>query len=193
MINYGGEGGAYVGSLLVHDNQFISHGDDNAKGVVNWTGLSVVVSDNDFHNVRTLVSGSAIQSGNILKGLAEDDRIAVRVSGDAAGADPAFVLIVDGVKIAPSSIVTADHADGEWQTFTFAGDWGADGPGRIALRYVNDDGAPARNLYVDWVEANGVRHEPTEATYFVRGEASAGRELMDETGRLVFDTADLIA
>jgi hypothetical protein len=66
------------------------------------------------------------------------DTVSVRVSGDAWEGDPAFGLTVNGRTVASSTTVTADHAAGEWQTFTFAGDWDLDGSDQVGVRFLED-------------------------------------------------------
>ncbi|RHZ99076.1 DUF1593 domain-containing protein [Cereibacter sphaeroides] len=86
------------------------------------------------------------------------DTVSVRVSGDAWEGDPAFALLVNGVVVTPSAIVTADRAAGDWQTLTFTGDWDLDGSDQVGIRFLEDSYAGPgrdRNLYVDEVSLNG--------------------------------------
>jgi hypothetical protein len=86
------------------------------------------------------------------------DTVSVRVSGDAWEGDPAFALLVNGVVVTPSAIVTADRAAGDWQTLTFTGDWDLDGSDQVGIRFLEDSYAGPgrdRNLYVDEVRLNG--------------------------------------
>ena len=90
-----------------------------------------------------------------------DDTITVRVSGDAYLGDPNFALILDGRTLYPTNVVTADHASGAWQTFTFKGDFVAAGDTtyKVGVRFTNDAykaGAGDRNLYVDEIVLNNV-------------------------------------
>ena len=95
-----------------------------------------------------------------------EDTVTLRVSGDAWKGDPAFALTVNGRTVDASTVVTADRAEGEWDSFVFRGDFGLDGSDRVGIRFLNDSygGSPAadRNLYVDEVvlngEANGRNH-----------------------------------
>jgi hypothetical protein len=84
--------------------------------------------------------------------------LAVKVSGDHYKGAPNFVIAVGGKTIDSSNIVTAVHAKGEWQTFTFKGEFGTD-PNKVSITFNNDSwGGSAstdRNLYVDEVSLNG--------------------------------------
>jgi hypothetical protein len=108
-----------------------------------------------------------VQSGS----PAEPDTVSVRVSGDAWEGDPAFALLVNGVTVAPSTVVTADHAAGEWQTLTFTGDWDLDGSDQVGVRFLEDRYAGPgrdRNLYVDEVSLNGEANG-TDRTFLQSG------------------------
>jgi hypothetical protein len=92
---------------------------------------------------------------------AVDDVITVRVSGDAYRSDPSFALMLDGRTLYPTNVVTADHADGAWQTFTYKGDFVAAGnmAYKVGVRFTNDAykaGVGDRNLYVDEIVLNNV-------------------------------------
>ncbi|PTM75860.1 putative xylan-binding protein with Ca-dependent carbohydrate-binding module, partial [Cereibacter johrii] len=122
---------------------------------------------------RLIIREVASQGGDGLGALVDDfvlvrseaptdatapDTLSVRVSGDAWQGDPAFALLVNGVMVAPSTVVTADRAAGEWQTLTFTGDWDLDGSDQVSVRFLEDSYAGPgrdRNLYVDEVRLNG--------------------------------------
>ena len=198
MIAYGAEAskGLHAGSsLLVQDNTFINHS-AKSVGVSNKTAVTAQVTGNDFHQVTTPVSGPSKQSSNTIDSDLSDV-VLVRASGDFYLDDPEFTVVVDGGQVGGTNVVTADRAEGEWQTFAFEGNWGADGPNEVKIRYGNDVSSGVgkdRNLYVDWVEANGVRHEPTEAVFVkTAGGTLAGVEKLGIAGQLLFDGADLIA
>jgi hypothetical protein len=123
---------------------------------------------------------------------ASDTNLSVRISGDDYKGDPKFELYVDGRKIGTKT-VTADHGEGEWQTFDFSGNFGADGPDEVAIRFINDawggSSSADRNLYVDYIEIDGTRLQPQDAVYErSNGETLAGREKISWNGSLVFDT-----
>ncbi|MCE6949453.1 hypothetical protein LAZ29_00525, partial [Cereibacter sphaeroides] len=111
-----------------------------------------------------------VRSGTPAGGTAPDT-VSVRVSGDAWEGDPAFALLVNGVTVAPSTIVTADRAAGEWQTLTFTGDWDLDGSDQVGVRFLEDRYAGPgrdRNLYVDEVRLNG-EVNGADRTFFQAG------------------------
>jgi aryl-phospho-beta-D-glucosidase BglC (GH1 family) len=86
----------------------------------------------------------------------------IRVAGDAWQGDPQFAIAVDGVRIGPVHAVTADHAAGEWNEVLIDLGRAALDASEIEIVFVNDAWGGAgkdRNLYVDWIEVGGVRHE----------------------------------
>jgi hypothetical protein len=92
------------------------------------------------------------------------------MSGDAfgpagaPGADAEFTLNVDGQQIGGLQDVSASHAAGEEQTFTFLGNF-APGDHKVTITFANNDGTQGdrtdfgrggdRNVYVDSVSYNG--------------------------------------
>jgi hypothetical protein len=99
---------------------------------------------------------------------ASEDTITVRASGDHYQGDPNFVFVLDGATVDSTNAVTAVHDKGEWQEFTFKGnfdDAGTDAH-RVGIRFNNDkwdgdatattDEGHDRNLYIDKVTFNGV-------------------------------------
>jgi hypothetical protein len=86
------------------------------------------------------------------------DTVSVRIQGDAWKGDPVFDLLVNGAVIKTGVAVTADRVDGEWDTFTFQGDFHLDGSDRVSVRFtnnLNEGTGMDRNLYVDQVTLNG--------------------------------------
>jgi lysophospholipase L1-like esterase len=87
------------------------------------------------------------------------DTITVKVSGDAWEGDPNFALLVNGRVVDATNLVTADRAEGEWDTLVFRGDFDLDGTDRVGVQFTNDhyEGSSSRdrNLYVDAVTVNG--------------------------------------
>jgi hypothetical protein len=127
------------------------------------------------------------------------DTITVRVSGDHYQGAPEFRLYVDGKPVGEPQRVSAVHGKGEWQEFTFTGDFSEDGPAKVEIRYLNDawggsDGKD-RNLYVDSIEVNGQRYEaedPTRAVYLRDGgQTLAGQEKLSWQGTLRFTTEEV--
>jgi hypothetical protein len=110
----------------------------------------------------TDASAAAMQ----INGTMEIDAAAplkIRVSGDAWQGDPQFAVAVDGVRVGPLHAVTADHAAGEWNEVLIDLGRAALAASEIEIVFVNDawggGAGKDRNLYVDWIEIGGVRHE----------------------------------
>ncbi|MFD2223296.1 carbohydrate-binding domain-containing protein, partial [Microvirga arabica] len=87
------------------------------------------------------------------------DTITVRISGTEYKGDPNFALLVDGKTVDTTNLVTAEHKTGQWQTFTFTGDFDAAGTQShsVGIKFTNDRynrDAGDRNLYVDEVTFN---------------------------------------
>lgn len=90
---------------------------------------------------------------------ASADTLTLGLSEDAWQGDAQFNVFVDGhqVNTAPQS-VTASHAAGQSQVFTYTGTFGA-GAHQVGISFINDawGGTPStdRNLYVDRVSMDG--------------------------------------
>jgi hypothetical protein len=102
------------------------------------------------------MSGSTSNNNVIGAG---SDTITLTMSEDqAAGDDGVFSLNVDGQQIGGPQTVTASHAAGQEQTFTFAGNYGP-GPHQVVVTFANNFILPGvagdRNLYVDGVNYDG--------------------------------------
>jgi hypothetical protein len=97
------------------------------------------------------------------------------LSADLYDGDSQASIAVDGKLVATGVSVSAVHNWGEWQAFTFAGSYGA-GSHTVEVTFLNDAyaGTPAtdRNLYVDYVEVDGVRFG-TPASLFSTGATAA--------------------
>jgi hypothetical protein len=102
-------------------------------------------------------------------GGAGQDVVTVRASGDDWEGDPAFELLVNGKRVDASTVVTGDRDEGEWDTFTFRGDFDLDGTDRVEVRFLNDhyEGSSSRdrNLHVDEVTLNGQANGANQSLY----------------------------
>jgi hypothetical protein len=100
----------------------------------------------------------------------QPDTVTVNVSEDAWQGDARFIVSVDGKQAGDVNTVTALHAAGQGQDFTFHDFWGA-GAHNVAVNFLNDayGGAPQtdRNLYVNSVTLNG--HANAEAVPLLSG------------------------
>ena len=92
--------------------------------------------------------------------------------------------------------VTAVHASGEWQDFTFTRA-GLSSAAKIRIEYINDaSGGTAtkdRNLWIDHIEVNGTPLTPDHSIYERGTKTQAGQSAMIWGGALVFNTSDLPA
>ncbi len=81
----------------------------------------------------------------------DPDTLVLNLSEDAYKGDAQFTVTVDGVPLGAARTVTASHAAGAQQPFTFTGNWGA-GPHSISIKYLNDayggTSATDRNLFL---------------------------------------------
>lgn len=95
------------------------------------------------------------------------DTITVRASGDSWLGDPNFVISLNGNVISSDNLVSADHKSGEWQTFTFTGDFDEGGTQEheVGIRFDNDvyggERGLDRNLDIDQVTFNGQTNDMT--------------------------------
>ena len=92
--------------------------------------------------------------------------------------------------------VTAVHASGQWQDFTFTRA-GLSSASKIRIEYINDaSGGTAtkdRNLWIDHIEVNGTSLTPDHSIYERGTKTQPGQSAMIWGGALVFNTADLPA
>jgi hypothetical protein len=113
------------------------------------------------------MSGSVSNNGIIGSGT---DNITLNISEDqAVGTDAQFTVNVDGQQLGDVQTVTAAHAAGQTQSFTFAGNYGP-GPHNVTVTFANDfiyPGVPGdRNLYVDGISYDGqIVSDTTTAIY----------------------------
>ena len=86
------------------------------------------------------------------------DTLILNLSEDAYGGDAQFTATIDGVSLGAAQTVTASHAAGAQQPFTFTGSWGA-GPHNVSVRFLNDayggTSATDRNLYLTSASYDG--------------------------------------
>jgi len=115
------------------------------------------------------ISNSSSGGGNVIG--SGSDTITIQASGDSlgpaggAGTDAEFTLNVDGQQIGGLQDVSASHANGEEQTFTFQGNFNP-GSHAVTITFANNNGTQGdkttfgrdggdRNLYIDSVSYNG--------------------------------------
>lgn len=118
--------------------------------------------------------------------------IKLSASGDSYEGSPQYRVLVDGVQVGGVQAVSAAHESGHWQTATFtapSGDFD-----NVRVEFLNDayggSASTDRNLYVAWIEVNGVRLLPEEGSYERWGTSFEGESKMAWQGALVFDLSD---
>ena len=101
------------------------------------------------------------------------DTLILTLSENAYNGDAKFVAKVDGVQIG-SGTVTANHADGKTQNFTFQHDW-ADGIRHVEVDFTNDfyggSQLKDRNLWIDQVNYDGKNYGPASPTVLLNNGA----------------------
>ncbi|HEU0222897.1 MAG TPA: carbohydrate-binding domain-containing protein [Paracoccaceae bacterium] len=130
----------------------------------------------------------------------EEQTVIVQAGGTGGVTTPQFRVFADGVLIAERSIPNPVsgpfdvHDDSRFETFVFRFEGPA--PEEIELVYFGDgkDAATGidRNLYVDWIEVNGERHEAEiDGDFTPRNPKfdflSGPREKLFVNGTLTFD------
>lgn len=100
------------------------------------------------------------------------DTLTLNLSEDAWEGNAEFVLSIDGKQITTAQPVTTLHSSGNWEQFTFTGNFGA-GSHTVGIAFVNDayGGSPStdRNLYVDGVTCNGTHYGSGVTTMLSNG------------------------
>jgi Ca2+-binding RTX toxin-like protein len=103
----------------------------------------------------------------------------LHVSDDHYQGAPHFDIRVDGIEVASNRMTRAVHGDGQWGDVQLTGNFGADGPHKVAIHFTDDayDGSVStdKNLYIDYIEINGKRYEGEAA----KNNAASGHEAFD--------------
>jgi Ca2+-binding RTX toxin-like protein len=94
------------------------------------------------------------------------DKLVLHLSEDAWSGDAQFSVSVDGKQLATGQSVTASHAAGQTEDFTYNGTFGS-GPHTVAVTFLNDgyggSAASDRNLYVNGFDYDGQHSSATAA------------------------------
>lgn len=181
---YGGSGAASTGSTTASTGA--TSGSSSASGSTTSTSTAAT-------------STSSTTSGANNPG-AGPDSVTVHVSGDhwaAApnGADPEFVVLVDGQQVGGVQTVSASLASGQWQDITVDGNFA--NPQQVQVEFVNDSygGSQAQdvNLYVGSVTVNGHTFEASQAASNTASQGYSGPDAntagLYTDGTLTFDVA----
>jgi beta-glucanase (GH16 family) len=119
--------------------------------------------------------------------------ITLHVAEDAWRGDAKFQLVVDGKQVGTDYTVTADHGTA-WQDVVVTGDFGAQGPSQVEVKFINDAWGGAagsdRNLYIDSIEVNGKVFEGEHAAFNSASlKTSPTEAIMEGNGTVGFKTA----
>lgn len=151
------ESGLLAGAHLVGAPallQYLSSQGNNVPADPYGTQVSKYIEMFNGYDVSPVIGAKAPEPST------GEDTITVKISGDYYKGDPNFAFLVDGVLIDGDNVVTADHKEGEWQTFTFKGDFdtlAGDQKHKVGIKFTNNLLGPDgdRNLHVDEITFNG--------------------------------------
>ena len=105
-------------------------------------------------------------------GTVTSHTLTLLLSEDRYRGDAQFIVKVDGQGVGTRGTVTASHAAGDEQAFTFTGSWGA-GPHDVEISFLNDKygGTPGRdrNLYVENVRYDNASYLSSERALYSNG------------------------
>ena len=104
------------------------------------------------------------------------DTLVLGLAEDAYQGDAQFTVTVDGVPLsAAAQTVTASHAAGAQQQFTFTGNWGP-GPHQVAVKYLNDayggSSSTDRNLYLTSAQYDGAAYTGIDEEMYSAGDTA---------------------
>ena len=146
--------------------------------------------DADPNAAEMYVNGSVVFSGvtggsNPSPPPSGSSTVVLHLSEDAFQGDAQFVVSVDGVQQGAAQTITALHSQGQVQDVTITGDFGASGPGKVDISFINDTwgGTPDtdRNLYVQSIDVNGVHFQGNTAA----NNAANGHEADDPSAAVM--------
>ena len=99
----------------------------------------------------------------------------LNLSEDTYQGDAQFTVTIDGVPLGAAQTVTASHAAGAQQPFTYTGNWGT-GPHSVSVKYLNDAyGGTAvtdRNLYLASANYDGQAYPNINKGMYSTGETA---------------------
>ncbi len=145
------------------ENTGSASGSGTTKTTTNPSNTTTKSSNTTTNSSNTTTNSSApsAQSAASDSGSSStvgSDTITLNLSEDRYLGDAQFIAKIDGVQIAGPTAVTALNSNGDTQTFTYNGNWGA-GPHSIEVDFINDadGGTPQtdRNLYVNNITYDG--------------------------------------
>lgn len=187
MIAFGEEGNLNPGSTLaVRGNTVVN---DKTGGIAMWnaTGAPAVMDGNQTYGLGSTAKtlGAVAQTGTTALAsrpalsLASPvgsnvHSVSLSLSEDYWQSDAQAVISIDGKQLGGTQAVTASHALGQEQTFSFLVPLSA-GPHAVSVAFVNDawggTAAADRNLYVDSMDVNA-QHVVLGAALYANGVLS---------------------
>jgi len=157
---------AYGGSPALDRNLYLDGASLNGNASVPAAGPTEMYRGGD--------SASLSLSGGTNPPPPASDTLTLHLSEDAWKGDAQFSVNLDGQQLATGQAVTALHAAGQVQDFTYAGNFGI-GPHDLAVTFLNDayGGSPStdRNLYVSGADYDGQHAANAAATLYSNGTA----------------------
>jgi cysteinyl-tRNA synthetase len=125
----------------------------------------------------------------------QQSTITVHASADHYLGAPQMRVSVDGKSVAARTVEAA-HAKNQWQDFTFKANL-PNGADEVSVAFTNDAyggiAGKDRNLWVQYIEVNGVRLASTDAVYErSSGSHQLGTSALTHKGALVFDVSDIL-
>ena len=113
--------------------------------------------------------------GSTTTTTAPADLLTVTLSEDAYAGDAQFVLFLDGKQVTTAQSVTALNCNGDTQTFSFSGNFGA-GSHTVGVQFTNDayggTSTTDRNMYVKALGLNGATVAGASANLYSAGTAN---------------------
>jgi hypothetical protein len=191
---------AYGGSSTADRNLYV-HGI-----VFNGTFYDVHSAMNDAGNGSSVAGAMFINGTLTFNNVADtnpssstvssDSTLVLHVSEDAFQGDAQFIVSVDGTQVGGVQTATASHGAAQVQDITLTGNFGAQGPGKIDITFLNDayggTSATDRNLYVESLDINSVHFAGnTAANNAANGAQTADltAAVMDVNGTAEFNIA----
>ena len=155
-------------------------GTTTANGSGAWSFTTAALADGAHNLTATAsdVAGNTSAASTTLSVAidttpppASGETIQLRVSGDQYDGAPQFVVLVDGQQVGDVHSISSVHDSGQWEMVDVVV---PDAFSQLEIKYLNDawggSHATDRNLWVDWIEINGV------ADHAHRGELRAHRQ-----------------
>jgi predicted Zn-dependent protease len=157
----GGSNFSYAGTMATLE-QVALHEIGHALGLAHSTDPNAVMYPTVGASNQTLdasdIAGIQALYGAPAPNSPPIDTLVLQLSEDAWRGNAQFIVSVDGHQLGSAQSVTASHAAGQVQNFSFQGAFGP-GPHNVAISFINDawggTSSTDRNLYVNAIDYNG--------------------------------------